>query len=89
MASSGRRPETAGVRFLATLCLIVFRKEAAFFTSDKIRQNVYGLTVTTRLQFTDTNFPYVYTERQNPGTTVREMPSHYDSEATHKIRQKV
>jgi hypothetical protein len=46
---------------------------------------VYGISVTVRLQFADTNSSQLPIGRENLNATVREMLSRHDSEATHKI----
>ena len=56
---------------------------------DLMRQSVYGLHVLVRPQFADTNDPDGHAGAQNRPTTVREMLSHYDCEATHRLQQTV
>ena len=52
---------------------------------DNLSSFVYGLSVTMRPQFADTNAPQLHTGRENLKETVREMLSHHDSEAAHRM----
>src|SRR4030095_7691546 len=65
--------------------LIVFQQWVAVPPEDKRRPNVYSLHVLVRPQCADTNDPAGHAGAQNRPTTVREMLSHYDSEATHRM----